>query len=149
MTTTARTVEDRLIAGREITPSGCWEWTGTRGPAGYGQIHAWGRSGYTHRTAYVVWVGPIAEGLVIDHLCRNKGCFNPEHLDVVPQALNVQRGRGTKLTDTQVAEIRSLCDQGWVQRDIAKAYGVSGQHVWHLHARRGRTVSEASHATTA
>lgn len=45
-----------------------------------------------HRVAYKILVGPISRGLVIDHLCRNKLCVNPDHLEPVTQSVNVQRG---------------------------------------------------------
>lgn len=47
---------------------------------------------YVHRAAWIVTNGPIPEGLVIDHLCRNKGCCNPGHLEAVPQRINYLRG---------------------------------------------------------
>ena len=75
----------------------CWEWLASRQPHGYGQF-AIGRQrgGMTtaHRVAYELMFGPIPEGLSIDHLCRNKGCVNPAHLEAVTQRVNVQRSKG-------------------------------------------------------
>lgn len=78
--------------------TGCWDWLATRTAAGYGQFWA-GRYSPTgqplldsaHRVVYEVLVGPIPAGLEIDHLCRNTGCVNPEHLEVVTHAENVRR----------------------------------------------------------
>lgn len=72
---------------------GCWEWTGSRTTAGYGNIRvADGEWDYAHRIVYRWLVGPIRDGMVIDHLCRNRGCCNPEHLEQVRQIENVRRG---------------------------------------------------------
>lgn len=77
----------------------CWEWTGALSTSGYGRIGVGGRdqSDYTHRVAYREWVGPIPDGLVIDHLCRNRICCNPAHLEAVEQRVNIVRGVGPAL----------------------------------------------------
>lgn len=71
--------------------SGCWEFDGCL-VQGYG--HAWldGKQVKVHRAAYEALVGPIPEGLVIDHLCRNTACYNPAHLEPVTNAENIRRG---------------------------------------------------------
>lgn len=85
------TVSERFWAKVEKT-SGCWIWTGTR-VRGYGQFSRSRRDRvYAHRFAYEEIVGPIPEGLTLDHLCRNKACVNPDHLEVVSQRENSLRG---------------------------------------------------------
>lgn len=77
-------------------PDECWEWTGTR-KNGYGRFtvprsNAPGmRAVYAARFAYEFLVGPIPEGLEIDHLCRNRGCVNPSHLEPVTHRENCRR----------------------------------------------------------
>jgi hypothetical protein len=89
----AAPIKDRLEARRQIDSAGCWNWTGARTPKGYGQIRlATGQTAYTHRESYETFVGPIPEGLHIDHLCRNRGCFNPAHLEPVTPKVNARRG---------------------------------------------------------
>lgn len=83
-------------------PDECWEWTGSnidgrhrKGSRGYGQFRQ-RRNGVdatwrAHRAAYELLVGPIPEGLVIDHLCMNTLCCNPQHLEAVTSAENTRR----------------------------------------------------------
>ena len=69
----------------------CWNWTGCRSE-GYGRFHFEGRLMPAHRWSYEDAVGPIPEGLVIDHLCRNHSCVNPAHMEPVTNAENTRRG---------------------------------------------------------
>ena len=69
----------------------CWLWTAAA-PNGYGQIGAGGKTLRAHRVAYEMLVGPIPEGLQLDHLCRVTLCVNPNHLEPVTNRENVLRG---------------------------------------------------------
>ena len=77
----------------KVVESGdCWEWTGGKDYDGYG-IHSVGASSpRAHRFSYEMMVGPIPDGLHLDHLCRNTKCVNPDHLENVPHVENVRRG---------------------------------------------------------
>lgn len=70
----------------------CWEWLACTDPNGYGRFRAGGRTVLAHRFAYEAFRDEIPLGLTIDHLCRNHGCVNPEHLEAVPNIVNVMRG---------------------------------------------------------
>ena len=70
----------------------CWEWTAARLPRGYGVFSWEQRQGYAHRFSYEQSVGPIPDGLEIDHLCRNPPCVRPDHLEAVTRRENMLRG---------------------------------------------------------
>jgi hypothetical protein len=82
----------RMLGNRRIVESGCWEWTATLQTNGYGRTSWRGVPRFTHRVAYEITNGPIPDGLVIDHLCRNRACFNPDHLEAVSHRTNLLRG---------------------------------------------------------
>lgn len=71
----------------------CWEWTGAISSTGYGHMSLGGRMVAAHRIAHELFKGPIPEGLVIDHICRNRRCANPDHLEAVTNEENLRRGR--------------------------------------------------------
>jgi hypothetical protein len=77
----------------ERKPGGCWEWTASHNEArrGYGQAKFRGRVRQAHLIAYELLIGPIPEGLQLDHLCRNTACVNPVHLEPVTQRENILR----------------------------------------------------------
>lgn len=70
----------------------CWVWPHTKDQDGYGKLNVLGFSKKAHRAMYEILVGPIPPGLELDHLCRNRGCVNPRHLEPVTRRVNVHRG---------------------------------------------------------
>lgn len=87
---------------------GCWPWAGAMTRNGYGTFWVGAQCWRAHRYAFSVYRGPIPDGLVIDHLCRNRRCVNPEHLEAVTQSTNLARGDG--LVSAQNA--RTHCPRG-------------------------------------
>lgn len=87
-------------------PYECWPWSGKPSTGGYGQF------GRQHKAAHVLvyeaLVGPVPEGCVLDHLCRNRICCNPAHLEPVAEKTNVLRGIGP----TAVNARKTLCHRG-------------------------------------
>lgn len=90
-------LKERILAGVVVRDDGCWVWRGSHTSDGYGRIKV-PRVGvcYAHRVAYEQWVGPVPEGLILDHLCRVRDCCRPEHLEPVTIAVNNRRGAVTR-----------------------------------------------------
>jgi hypothetical protein len=120
-------------------PDECWPWIGYCTKRGYGQIGVRGAVLCTHRYSYMIAFGPIPTGAVVCHRCDNPPCNNPAHLFVGTQADNLEdcrkknrantaRGEAagrTKLTVSQVVEIRSLLRSGVPVRQISPKFGVT------------------------
>lgn len=86
----------RFFAKIEPSPE-CWVWEGSKSSPGYGHFGLDNKTPASHRVAYEWFVGPIPEGLQLDHLCRNPSCVNPAHLEPVTPKENVQRGLAGRL----------------------------------------------------
>lgn len=86
----------KRLSEKMLIGDGRWEWQGFRDYDGYGQ--AAGENTYegckpAHRVVYEMMVGPIPEGLQLDHLCRNRACVKPSHVEPVSGAENIRRGQ--------------------------------------------------------
>jgi hypothetical protein len=106
----------RFLRSVDKQPEGCWVWTGTNSghKKPYGNIRVHNSEGSpvrvkAHRWAYEQFVGPIPEGLTIDHLCRNTLCVNPEHLEPVTHAENCRR---RPLQTGPRPHLNGLCQRG-------------------------------------
>lgn len=102
---------------------------------GYGVVRLGGRTLYAHRAIYEQEVGPIPDGFTIDHLCRVRACMNPAHLEPTSMAINLQRGRGAKLTPDEVRDVRAT-PPSVRTKDLAKQYGISESQMSRV--RRGK-----------
>jgi hypothetical protein len=80
----------------EIDANGCWNWKLARNDEGYGYCSRRDMRGHAHRFSYTMLVGPIPDGLQIDHLCMNKSCVNPQHLEPVTPVENKRRAGQAK-----------------------------------------------------
>jgi hypothetical protein len=133
-----RPAQERRFWAKVQVSAGCWEWGAAKNKHGYGKLLVSRRSLLAHRLSYSLLKGPIPVGLQLDHLCRNRACVNPAHLEPVTPLENTRRGlvgagclRGVnqnkaKLKDAEVIQIRDLVDSGLFTRvAVGKFYGVS------------------------
>lgn len=113
------TLADRFWA--KVDKSGdCWIWTASRNPKGYGQIAMKpGGPKLAHRVAWELLNGPVPDGLQLDHLCRNRLCVNPAHLEPVDNRTNTLRGVGPTAINAQ----KTSCTRG---HSLADAYVSKG-----------------------
>lgn len=104
--------------------SECWIWLRCT-TKGYGKLYRDGRQQQAHRYMYEQLRGPVPEGLQIDHLCCERSCINPWHLEPVTGVTNIHRSVVTKLSAEQVLAIREDCRPA---KEIAEEYGITPQH---------------------
>ena len=98
----------RIASKIAVAPSGCWEWTGARS-GGYGMVWMDGTTTVAHRVVYRLLCGPIAPGLQVDHLCRNRSCVNPDHLEAVTSSVNTHR---SPIAPAAVNALKECCPSG-------------------------------------
>lgn len=106
-------IEDKFWSKVSKAEGGCWIWQGYIAETGYGRLNASGKTVYAHRASYEIHVGPIPEGLTIDHLCRVRACVNPDHLEVVTLKENIARS----FAPSAIAARENICQRGHVLDD--------------------------------
>lgn len=93
-----------------INTQGCWQWLGGCSN-GYGSFFFEGKEVRAHRYSYEFFNGKIPTHLEIDHLCRNRGCVNPSHMDLATRSENIRRGLLPNI-GRQYQENKTHCPQG-------------------------------------
>lgn len=127
----------RFVQSTIINEStGCWEWNGLRFTNGYGRFCIHRTSFVAHRYSYTQLRGAVDPLLTIDHLCRNKVCVNPEHLEPVPIGVNTARG-----TTWEFQRNKTHCPQGhpYDEKNTYRTMQKGG----HVHMRRCRICNAA------
>lgn len=102
----------------------CWEWTGSIHPEGYGRFRLKLKMVGAHRAAYEFFIGPIPDGLSIDHLCRNRKCVNPSHLEAVTSKENTLR---SPINTAAINRRKTECCRGHVFTDQTTALVDTGR----------------------
>jgi HNH endonuclease len=111
-----------------ITP--CWTWQlKIHGKTGYGVTRVKRHDYLAHRWYYEQAKGPIPAGLQIDHLCRNRNCVNPAHMEPVTPMENTRRSQAAKLTAEQADKIKELCELSNNNAAIGRIFGVTRETV--------------------
>lgn len=101
-------LKEKFMRTISINEKGCWEWTAGKTSKGYGAMYVSGIQFSTHRISYMMSVGEIPKGLDLDHLCRNRVCCNPSHLEAVTRQINLLRG----LTLVAANAAKTHCPKG-------------------------------------
>lgn len=106
--TPRRPAVDRFMEKVDKRPNGCWVWVAAIKSGGYGGFGVGSKVVRAHRFAYEHFKGPVPDGLEIDHLCRNRACVNPDHLEAVDRRVNVLRG----VSPAAVNAVKTHCVHG-------------------------------------
>jgi hypothetical protein len=104
----------------------CWIWPFGMDGKGYGRI----RGGLAYQWFYARSGGVVPSGLQLDHLCKQRDCVNPDHLEPVTLQENVRRGRAAKLDPEKVREIRKAYRSGETTNLLGERYGVHAYTIW-------------------
>lgn len=110
--------------GYTVSEQGCWLWAGKVGARGYAVVHFNGKQRLAHRVYWEFVNGPIPDGLVIDHLCSNRSCVNPAHMELVLRAENNRRSSFAKMTMARAQLARELAPRSNAT-ELSQLFGVT------------------------
>ena len=141
-------LSERFEKKYQVNKEGCWIWVSRMNPYGYGVLTDYPIDGYhekriqAHRFAYEKYRGKIPEGLVIDHLCRNRACVNPWHLEITTAKTNILRGMGISAKEAKQTHCKRghpfsqdntylrIRKDGSVHRDCRECHRITRRKNW-------------------
>jgi HNH endonuclease len=134
-----KTTLQAFVEKLEVVATGCWLWTAATSTQGYGRLMV-ARPG---RWSYEYFVGPIPEGLELDHLCRVRNCVNPTHVEPVTRWVNIMRGEGPRVAVETVRKrfaAMTHCKRGhpFDDRNTFRHHGRRSCRACHAAAERAR-----------
>lgn len=129
-------IKNRIWPQYIIDKGGCWIWQLSKNPDGYASYAINGKYISGHRYFFEEKYGKIPKNGQLDHLCKNRICVNPDHLEVVTQTENIRRGKHTKLTKANVISIKKMINAGYKNKDIALLYKVIPNTISHIKTNR-------------
>ncbi len=126
-----------------VRTSSCWEWIAAKKKTGYGQFQLDGKTVSAHRLIWILYFGPIPDGMHVLHYCDNPSCVRPRHLYLGTHRQNMNdkkirkrvsgtRNPNAKLTDPDIEEIFRLAQRGLSQRAIGASFGVTHHAIWRV-----------------
>ena len=148
-------VEEKLLRLKKsfeekvIKKEGCWDWKGAAASGGYVDIRYNKKKLLAHRASWIIYKGNIPNKLCVCHTCDNRRCTNPDHLflgtlkennedrDKKLRGIQGSRHHKSKLTETNVIEIREMLKLGIPSKKIANDFGVSDGAIWFI--KHGKT----------
>ena len=108
----------------------CWVWRAGVDRNGYGKFQVEGRNMFAHRVSFILSGRNISNGLVIDHICRNQRCVNPDHMEVVTRQENVRRGNSVKVDRSKIEVIKEKYKTGlFTQTELGNIFGISQNEI--------------------
>lgn len=141
----AKSAGEVLIEHTSVRADGCWVWIASRTSGGYGKAWRAGRTVLAHRLAYETTHGPIPSGMQLDHLCRNRACVNPSHLEPVTARVNTLRGTSGAAQNA----VKTHCPQGHAYDETNTGRNAGSRYCkpcQAAHARRYRAARRAQGA---